>query len=185
MTEASTKLARDQLKAFIERLDEERKAVGDDRKAVFAEAKSQGFDPKAMRRMLKRRKAEPAELAEEEAIDAVYLSALGMAEETPLHEYVRALAGDGLGRDELIEAFQRLIPNNGEIIARVGGKPMKLWRDEAGEAFAAEYVAPAPRAERPGRDLDSEAVEETVDGRKDHIRSAADRAERRARGAAK
>ncbi|EJN15718.1 hypothetical protein PMI42_00736 [Bradyrhizobium sp. YR681] len=186
MTEPHTKAAREELQSYIdrvERIEEERKALGDDKKAVFAEAASRGFDVKSMRRIIRRRKIDPNDLAEAESVDAVYMHALGMAEDSPLHEQVKALAQDGLGRDQLIETLQLLIPNNGEIIARVGGKPMRLWRDETGKASAEEYVAPEPRRERPSRLLDSDAVEATIDGgRKSHVLSAADRAERRSRG---
>lgn len=49
---------------------------------------------------------------------------------------------DGMSRDQVIEAFQLLIPRNGEIIASVGGTPMRLWRTEDGKACAEDYVPP-------------------------------------------
>lgn len=70
-----------QLRSFIERierLEEEKKTIADDIKDVFGEAKGMGFDTKAMRTILKLRKKDPDERAEEEAIVDTYLAALGM-----------------------------------------------------------------------------------------------------------
>ena len=62
----------------IERLDEERKAIGSDIKDIFAEAKSAGFDVKVMRDLIRIRKQEPAEVEERETLLDVYRRALGM-----------------------------------------------------------------------------------------------------------
>lgn len=78
---ANTSFAKDQLKAFVERverLDEEKKALSDDIKDVFAEAKGSGFDVKALRTIIKLRKQDADTRAEEEAILETYLNALGM-----------------------------------------------------------------------------------------------------------
>lgn len=63
----------------IERLDEERRALGADRAAVFAEAKGSGFDPKAMRKIIQERRMDSAARAEQEAILDTYRHSLGMA----------------------------------------------------------------------------------------------------------
>lgn len=71
-----------QLKQFIERierLEEEKAAVADHIRDVFAEAKSNGFDPKIMRQVLKIRRMDHHERAETEELLTVYLHALGMA----------------------------------------------------------------------------------------------------------
>ena len=65
----------------IERLNEEKKALADDIAAVFAEAKADGFDVKAMRELLKRRGMDQSEIQERDAILDLYMSALGMAKE--------------------------------------------------------------------------------------------------------
>ena len=125
--------AREKLKSYIERIErlaEERKELGDEQQALFAEAKADGFDPKSMRRLIKRRQKDPSELAEWDAVDDTYMHAIGMAVDNPLHLQVAAMARDGLARDELIEALQQLVPVNGEIIAKVGGKPMRLRSTE-------------------------------------------------------
>lgn len=60
----------------IERLDEERKAMVSDIKEVFDEAKSEGFDPKILRKALARRKRDANDLAEEDGILELYEEAL-------------------------------------------------------------------------------------------------------------
>lgn len=72
----------DQLKQLverIERLEDEKKALADDIREVYAEAKSEGFDTKALRKIIALRKKDHAERKEEEAILEMYLNALGMA----------------------------------------------------------------------------------------------------------
>jgi uncharacterized protein (UPF0335 family) len=63
----------------IERLDEERKALSDDRKDVLLEAKSRGYDTKAIRQLLQIKKKKKEEWQEEQAIVAAYCEALGLA----------------------------------------------------------------------------------------------------------
>ncbi len=62
----------------IERLEEEKKAIADDIKEVYAEAKSNGFDTKTLRKVVTLRKKDRAEREEEEAMLDLYLSAMGM-----------------------------------------------------------------------------------------------------------
>ncbi len=62
----------------IERLEEERKALGSDIKDIYAEAKSAGFDVKVIRQIIRLRKQEPAEVEEQETLLDVYRRALGM-----------------------------------------------------------------------------------------------------------
>ncbi|WP_350335212.1 DUF2312 domain-containing protein [Coralliovum pocilloporae] len=79
--EPTASFARDQLKAFverIERLEEEKKAIADDVKDVYAEAKANGFDVKVLRQVIRLRKQEPNERQEQEALLDLYLHALGM-----------------------------------------------------------------------------------------------------------
>ena len=70
-----------QLRAFIERierLEEEKKALQEDIKDVYAEAKGNGFDVKIMRKVVSLRRQDVNKRREEEEILDVYLSALGM-----------------------------------------------------------------------------------------------------------
>jgi uncharacterized protein (UPF0335 family) len=62
----------------IERLEEERKALGDDIKDIFSEAKSAGFDVKVIRQVIRLRKQEPADVEEQETLLDLYRRALGM-----------------------------------------------------------------------------------------------------------
>ncbi len=62
----------------IERLEEEKKALADDIKDVFAEAKSAGFDVKVLRQLIRLRRQQPAEVEEQETLLDLYRRALGM-----------------------------------------------------------------------------------------------------------
>jgi uncharacterized protein (UPF0335 family) len=75
-------VAVDQLRSVIERierLEEEKAALAADIREIFAEAKGNGFDSKALRQIIKLRKMEANERYEQEAILDTYLRALGMA----------------------------------------------------------------------------------------------------------
>ena len=68
------------LKSFIERierLEEERKALGADVREVYSEAKSTGYDPKIMRQVVKLRKMDASDRQEQESLLQVYLDAVG------------------------------------------------------------------------------------------------------------
>lgn len=75
------------LKSFIERverLEEEKSELSRDIREVYAEAKATGFDPKIMRIIVRRRKMDAADRAEQDALVDTYSTALGMAaEEVP------------------------------------------------------------------------------------------------------
>ncbi|MDH3702709.1 MAG: DUF2312 domain-containing protein [Alphaproteobacteria bacterium] len=74
-------VAGERLRAFIQRiekLEEEKKALSDDIREVFAEAKGNGFDPKIMRHVLRIRKMDAGDRQEEEALLETYMAALGM-----------------------------------------------------------------------------------------------------------
>ena len=74
-------VAGDHLKSFIERierLEEEKKALADDIRDVYSEAKGTGFDVKVMRQIVKIRKMDKDELDEQEALLETYMRALGM-----------------------------------------------------------------------------------------------------------
>ena len=79
--ETPRRFAKDHLKAFverIERLEEEKKAIADDIRDVYAEAKATGFDAKALRTVVRMRKQDVNERKEYEAVLETYLHALGM-----------------------------------------------------------------------------------------------------------
>ena len=77
---AETGVAAEELKQFverIERLEEEKKAIADDIKDVYAEAKGNGYDVKVLRKVVALRKRDLEERKEEEAILDLYLQAVG------------------------------------------------------------------------------------------------------------
>ena len=79
--ETAHRFAKDQLKAFVERverLEEEKKAIADDIRDVYAEAKGNGFDVRALRTVVRLRKQDVNERREQEAVLETYLHALGM-----------------------------------------------------------------------------------------------------------
>ena len=74
-------VAADEIRLLIERaerLEEEKKGISDDIKDVFAEAKSRGYDPKALREIIKIRRKKREEYQEEQSILELYMSSLGM-----------------------------------------------------------------------------------------------------------
>jgi uncharacterized protein (UPF0335 family) len=77
----ATRFAKDQLKSIIERiekLEEEKKATSDDIRDVYAEAKGNGFDAKALRTIVRMRKMDVDERREQQDVLETYLHALGM-----------------------------------------------------------------------------------------------------------
>ena len=79
--ETAHKFAKDQLKAFverIERLEEEKKTISDDIRDVYAESKAVGYDTKALRTIVRMRKQDIDERKEQETILETYMHALGM-----------------------------------------------------------------------------------------------------------
>ena len=78
---SDTQVAREQLRSIverIERLEEEKKAISDDIKDVYGEAKANGFDTKVLRQVVRMRKQDTSERQEQDAIRDLYLHALGM-----------------------------------------------------------------------------------------------------------
>lgn len=77
-------VAAEQLRSIVERiekLEEEKAGIGADIRDVFAEAKGNGYDVKALRQIVKLRKMDAAKREEEESVLDIYKRALGMAPE--------------------------------------------------------------------------------------------------------
>ena len=92
----NSRFAKDQLKAFverIERLEEEKKTISDDIRDVYAESKSNGFDVKALRAVIRLRKQEATERNEQQLILETYMIALGMLADLPLGKAALQRAG--------------------------------------------------------------------------------------------
>jgi len=68
----------------IERLEGEKAVIASDIKDVYAEAKGNGYDVKALRTIIRLRKQDANERAEQEALLETYMEALGMLVGTPL-----------------------------------------------------------------------------------------------------
>jgi uncharacterized protein (UPF0335 family) len=78
---AVTKFSKDQLRSVIERIErmeEEKKVIADDIRDIYAEAKGNGYDVKALRTIVRMRKQDPNERAEAETVLETYMHALGM-----------------------------------------------------------------------------------------------------------
>lgn len=74
-------VAADELRQFIERIErmeEEKAAIASDIKDIFAEAKGRGYDTKVLRQIVRMRKQDANERAEQEAILDLYMKAIGM-----------------------------------------------------------------------------------------------------------
>ncbi|MCY7281113.1 DUF2312 domain-containing protein [Sphingomonas sp.] len=79
---AEGNVAADQLRLFIERierLEEEKKSMADDVRDVYAEAKSNGYDTKTMRKIVALRRMEAHVRQEADALLDTYRNALGLA----------------------------------------------------------------------------------------------------------
>ena len=77
-------IAGERLRSFIERierLEEEKRALSEDIKEVYAEAKGNGFDAKIMRQLIRIRRMDKDDLDEQETLLDVYKRALGMLPE--------------------------------------------------------------------------------------------------------
>ncbi len=97
----------DRLKSFIERvekLEEERSAIGSDVKEVYSEAKGVGFDVKTMRIIVRERKMDAADRDEQEALLDTYRHALGM----PGATYRSVAEEHGISKSKL----HRLVPKD-------------------------------------------------------------------------
>ena len=81
MTYPANSVAEDQIKTIVERLErlaEERDAIAGDMSEVYKEAKGNGFDVKALKVVIQKRRMDHAERMEREAIVNLYMTALGM-----------------------------------------------------------------------------------------------------------
>jgi len=103
MADGTGNLARDHLRAFIERierLEEEKATLMEDIREIYAEAKGTGFDPKIMRQVVRIRKIEPDQRQEQEYVLDTYLSALGMLQQSSEKKDQSAEIAEHLGTAE-------------------------------------------------------------------------------------
>jgi uncharacterized protein (UPF0335 family) len=127
-SESATKFAKDQLKSIIERverLEEQKAEIASDIRDVYAEAKGNGFDVKALRTIVRMRKQDANERAEQEAILETYMQALGMLSDTPLGQ----------------SAIERLAasPSVRKAVAALG-TPVGLTEEEKAKGYTAAFI---------------------------------------------
>lgn len=171
-----------QLLGFIEEIEgvrERKKQLAEAEKAIMAEAKAKGFDPKTIRKIISMRAEDVAKRQEAETLLDTYMHAIGMADEPPLFAAMGAVSIDAAAREEAVEFLKKIVPRSAELIFKTGGKPVRIFRDAEGEAKAEEVVDDSPPAAAArSRADDFAAVEETLAaGPTSRIKSAADRAE--------
>lgn len=150
----SNHLHAEKLRAFLERIQRlraDQRDLKEDEKAVFAEAKAEGYDPKYMRAILKKMEAKPSDRDEFEAMMEIYERAVGMQRELPLFRHVESMAVDVTARESVIEALKQLAPSEGEFTVKIGDGPrLRIYRTKEGvvtEEVSDEPLARAPRPE--------------------------------------
>jgi uncharacterized protein (UPF0335 family) len=168
----AAKFAKGQLRSLaerIEKLQEEKQIIADDIKEVYAEAKSAGFDVKALRAVIRLRAQDADERAEHQALVELYSDALGLGG-TPLAESAmersltphkgkagkarRQTGGEDTPGAKAAREFQRAM-----------GTPVDLTEEEKAQGYAAAY-----------RGKDGNRVAVKIGMSEDDIRAAADRA---------
>jgi len=80
VTDAINTATRERLKGFIERIEkveEEEADLKAGKKEIYSELKGEGFDSKAVRRIIRLRRKNKAEVEQEEAVVELYLDAIG------------------------------------------------------------------------------------------------------------
>lgn len=124
----------------IERLDAEKQQIADARKAVIAEAVSNGFVKSGIDNVIKRRRMKPSEYQEAMALLDFYSHALGMEPDLPLFKAVSMMSVDITSRDSVIAALKGLVPENGAITVDAGGKKVLLRRNKNGTVTSEDVV---------------------------------------------
>lgn len=173
-----------ELRGLIEEVEgvrERKKQLTEQEKEVFQRGKALGFDVKTIRTILTLRKQDVSARQQQEALLDTYMHAIGMAEEPPLFMALGKFAVDLAAREEAVEFLKSIVPPHGEIVLKLGGLPVRVFRDADGKAVAEEVDDPAPAIKPMKReDFDDTGrfSTEDLDGiRKSHVKSAADRAE--------
>jgi uncharacterized protein (UPF0335 family) len=131
------------LRNYVERVENielQKKQLTDDRGAVLADAKAQGFVPAAINAVVKLRKLKPSVRQEAETLLDSYLHAMGEATDTPLFRAVGLMKVDITSREQIIDAMKKFVPTSGSITIDAGGAPVRLTRDSDGNVSVAEVV---------------------------------------------
>lgn len=136
-------VAGEMLRGFVERVENinaEIKQLGQDKAVVLAEAKAANLVPAAINFIVKKRKMKPSQRSEAEALEDMYLHAMGMAADTPLFRAVGLMKVDIASREAVIEAMKKFVPANGSITVEAGGAPIRLTRDGDGNISVTEVI---------------------------------------------
>lgn len=136
-------IAGELLRGFVERVENIDQKMDDlraDKRVVMAEAAAANVVPAGIRYIVKKRKMKPSERSEAEALEDMYLHAMGMAADNPLFRAVGLMSVDALTRESVIEAMKKFVPPNGSITVEAGGAPVRLTRDAAGNISVTEVV---------------------------------------------
>ena len=94
----------------IERVNAAIKELQDSRTAMYANAKSEGFVPSAIRYVVKARKMKPHDRQESETTRDIYMHAAGMDAEPPVYRQIEAMAEDSMGGEKLLEVYMMIVP---------------------------------------------------------------------------
>jgi len=125
-------IAGDRLRSFIERierLNEEKRALSEDIKEVFAEAKETGFDPKIMRKLIALRKRDASDVDEEESLLEVYKRALGMLADLPLgRAAMKEQFGEAASAEPAPEPKPKATPKTKSVKIETSSPPRDLGR---------------------------------------------------------
>lgn len=139
--------ASERLRQYIERIELIRADQGDlseEEKAVFAQAKADGYVPKAMRKVLKVRAMAPADREEQELLEDTYLHAMGLERSTDFASAVELIEVDVASREAVIAALHKFTPTNGSLEIEVAGKRTRLTRDLDGQVTETAVTEEAP-----------------------------------------
>jgi uncharacterized protein (UPF0335 family) len=131
------------LRGFVERveaIEEQITNLRDDKRVILAEVQAAGLVSAGIRYIVKKRKMKPSERAEAEALEGMYLHAMGMAADNPLFRAAGLMAVDITAKESVIEAMKRFVPANGSIVIEAGGAPVRLTRDEHGNVSVTEIT---------------------------------------------
>lgn len=132
------------LRGFVERVENINAQIKDlqaDKGVVMAEAKAANVVPAGITFIVKKRKMKPSDRGEAEALEDMYMHAMGMAADNPLFRAVGLMKVDITARESVIEAMKKFVPMNGSIEVEAGGGPkIRLTRDQAGNVAVTEVV---------------------------------------------
>lgn len=163
MTVGQNTIAGEQLKGIVERIENvraQKKQLGLDEAEIFAEAKADGFTAGAIRYVLKVRAEKPHNRQEREAMQDLYLHALGLDVEPPLFRFANLAAIDISARDQVIARMKEFVPSfgDGHIDVKFGAATIRLTREKDGTVTETDVVEIARQAKpdkpagKPGRE---------------------------------